>query len=275
MKADLHTHSTASDGLHKPSENIKMAKEVGLAALGITDHDSVGGIDEAVEMANQIGIEAIPGIEISTVENNQDIHVLGYFINHKDQQFLKTLDELQAVRKKRNEMMLEKLNELGIEITMAEVKAKIRREGANVGRPHIAEVLIDKGIVKTMEKAFDIYLGRDGKAYVNPVRITPEEGIDIIKAAGGVPILAHPGVYDDDVMVARLIKYGLAGIEAFHPDHDSWGERKYRDMAERHGVLATAGSDFHGSRAGVMFHAPIGSKKVDYSIVQKLKELAK
>ncbi|WP_342668065.1 PHP domain-containing protein [Vulcanibacillus modesticaldus] len=274
MKADLHTHSTASDGLHEPSENVKFAKKVGLAAIGITDHDSVSGIDEAIEIANQLGIEVVPGIEMSTVEKGQDIHILGYFVNYKDKEFLRSLDELLKVRERRNEMMVEKLNELGIDITIKEVVAKVRRKGAKPGRPHIGEVLLDKGIVSTMEEAFDLYLGKKGKAFVNPIRISPEEGIEIIKKAGGVPVLAHPGVYDDDEMVIRLIKYGLGGIEAYHPDHDQAGERKYQEMAERYRILATAGSDFHGTRGKTTFHAPIGTKTVSYHIVEKLKSLA-
>jgi len=274
LRADLHTHSTASDGLNEPADIVRQAKQVGLRAISLTDHDAVLGLDEAIEAGEKLGIEVIPGIEISTLENGQDVHVLGYFINHKDKDFLHNLEELQRVRDSRNEMMIAKLNELGIEITLAEVTKKLRRDSTNIGRPHIGEVLLEKGVVKTMEEAFDKYLGKNGKAYINPVRISPEEGIDLIKKAGGVPVLAHPGVYDDDVMVARLIKYGLAGIEAFHPDHDSYGERKYRDMAERYGVLATGGSDFHGSRGGAMFHAPIGKKTVLYEVVKKLKQQA-
>lgn len=274
LRVDLHTHSTASDGLNEPAEIVKQAKHVGLKAVSLTDHDAVLGIDEAVEAGNRLDIEVIPGIEISTLENGQDVHVLGYFINYKDREFLQALEELQRVRDSRNEMMIAKLNDLGIEITIDEVMTKLRRDSANIGRPHIGEVLLDKGIVKTMEEAFDKYLGKNGRAYVNPVRISPEDGIDLIKKAGGVPVLAHPGVYDDDMMVARLIKYGLVGIEAFHPDHNPSGERKYRDMAERYGVLATGGSDFHGSRGGAMFHAPIGKKTVLYEIVEKLKQHA-
>ncbi|GBF11114.1 PHP domain-containing protein [Tepidibacillus infernus] len=273
MRADLHSHSTASDGLNAPADNVKLAKEAGLAALGVTDHDSVSGIDEAIEMAEKIGIEVVPGIEMSTVEKGQDIHVLGYFIRYQDKEFLNTLDELQKARDKRNEMIIVKLNELGIQITLDEVKKKIRREGANVGRPHIAEVLIEKKVVDTMEEAFDLYLGKKGKAYVNPIRISPEEGIDIIKKAGGVPVLAHPGLYDDDEMVVRLIKYGLKGIEAFHPDHDEEAEKRYQEMGETYGIIVTAGSDFHGSRNGEMFHAPIGTKMVPYQVVERLKNL--
>lgn len=272
LRADLHTHSTASDGLSEPAEIVRQAKQVGLSAVSLTDHDAVLGIDEAVNAGEKLDIEVIPGIEISTLENGQDVHILGYFINHKNKEFLHALEELQKVRDRRNEMMISKLNDLGIEITLDEVTIKLRRDGANIGRPHIGEVLLDKGVVKSMEEAFDKYLGKNGKAYINPVRISPEEGIDLIRKAGGVPVLAHPGVYDDDVMVARLIKYGLVGIEAFHPDHDSHRERKYRGMAERYGVLATGGSDFHGSRSGVMFHAPIGKKTVLYEVVEKLKQ---
>jgi len=274
LKADLHTHSTASDGLNTPTENIILAKKAGLFALGITDHDSIAGIDEAIKAGLEQKVEAIPGIEMSTVDKGQDVHMLGYFLNYQDKEFIRTLTELTRVRERRNEMMIERLNEIGIPITIQEVTAKLRREGAHVGRPHIAEVLIDKGIIKTMEEAFDLYLGREGKAYVNPPRILPEESIEIIKQAGGVPILAHPGVYDDDELVVRLIKNGLAGIEAFHPDHNQAGEKKYFDMANRYGIIATAGSDFHGSRGEEIFHALIGTKTVNMTIVEEIRDLA-
>jgi len=273
LKVDLHSHSTASDGLNAPADNIRLAKEAGIVALGITDHDSISGIKEALLMGKELGVEAIPGIEMSTVENGQDVHVLGYFIDYTNPLFLKQLVELQSVRANRNKMMITKLNELGIDITMEEVQKRIRREGANVGRPHIGEVLIEKGAVKTMEEAFDRYLGKRGKAFVNPNRISPEEGIDIIKQAGGVPVLAHPGLYGDDEMVVRLIKYGLKGIEAFHPDHDENAEKKYKQMGEQYGILVTAGSDFHGSRNEEVFHAPIGTKTVDYEIIEKMKSM--
>jgi len=273
LKADLHTHTTASDGLNTPAENVRLAKEAGLTAIGITDHDTVSGIDEALEAAEHYGIEVVPGVEISTKEKGQDVHILGYFVQHHDRQFVQRLDELQQVRSKRNQLMLAKLNELGIDITMDEVKAKLRRDDANVGRPHIGEVLIDKGIVKTIEEAFDTYLGKHGKAYINPRRITPEEGIDLIKAAGGIPVMAHPGLYDDDEMVIRLIDYGLVGLEVYHPDHSDEKERKYQQLVNDYGMLATAGSDFHGSRNGKLFHAPIGGKTVSYDVVERLKEM--
>ena len=274
MKADLHTHSNFSDGVNDPSENVKFAKKIGLTALGITDHDSVLGIEEAIITAEKLGIEIVPGIEISTAHTGQEIHILGYYINYKDKKFLHKLDELQKVRAKRNEMMIAKLNELGIEITISEVVTKIRKVEANIGRPHIGEVLIDKGVVKTMKQAFKQYLGKHGKAYINLIRITPEQGIDIIKDAGGVAVLAHPGIYDNDEVVVRLLKYGLVGIEVYHPDHDQNDKYKYQQIANSYQVLATGGSDFHGVRKGEMFHSPIGSNSVSYEVVRKLKELS-
>lgn len=275
MRADLHTHSTASDGLNDPAEIIRLAKKAGLAAVSLTDHDAILGIDEALGAGRNLNIEVIPGIEISTIEKGQDVHILGYFINHRDKVFVQEIDNLQKVRDQRNEMLIQRLNELGIKITLNEVLNKLRRDDANIGRPHIGEVLIDKGVINTMEEAFDKYLGKHGSAYVNPVRISPNEGIELIKKAGGVPILAHPVVYDDDDMVISLIKSGLVGIEVFHPDHDKKREKKYKDMAEYYGILATGGSDFHGSRGGAMFHAPIGTKTVSYEIVEALKRFAK
>ncbi len=276
MKADLHSHSTASDGVHTPTETVKMAKEAGLRAFAITDHDTVGGVEEGLRTGREIGIEVIPGIEMSSLANGQDIHVLGYYVNHTDPTFLQKLKELRETRGSRNRMMVEKLRELGIDITIEEVKA--RKEGMdnqNVGRPHIAEVLIAKGVVQSMNEAFDKYLGKDGQAYCNPERIPPEKAIDLIIEAGGVPVLAHPGLYEDDALVERIIQQGLIGIEVYHPDHDELAELRYLKLAEKYQLLVTAGSDFHGSRNGSMYHAPIGTSTIDPSVIDKLKDKAK
>ncbi|GAB7387482.1 PHP domain-containing protein [Bacillaceae bacterium] len=275
MFADLHTHTTASDGTRRPRENVRLAKAAGLRAVAITDHDTVGGIAEALAAGRETGIEVVPGIEISTLHEGQDVHVLGYYVDFRDERFLERLSELRGTRDLRNRMMVEKLRELGIEITLDEVYARRREERGNVGRPHIAEVLVEKGIVGSLEEAFDVYLGKGGKAYVTPPRIAPQEAIDLIRQAGGVPVLAHPGVYGDDGMVEKLIRYGLAGIEVFHPDHDEEDEARYRRMAERYGILLTAGSDFHGEREGKIFHAPVGTKKVPFETVARLKALAR
>ncbi len=275
MRADLHTHTTLSDGLNEPSIIVKMAKKVGLAALAITDHDSILGIDEAILTAKEIGgIEVIPGIEISTTENGKDIHILGYFIDYTDKLFLQKISELQEVRNKRNDIMICRLNDLGVKITMTEVIAKVRRHETNIGRPHIAEVLIEKGIVKTMKEAFDYYLGKNGRAYINTIRISPDEGIEIINKAGGVAVIAHPGIYNNDQMITRLINCGLAGIEVYHPDHGRFNEKKYLQITKEYNMLATGGSDYHGERGGETFHSPIGYKSIPYDVVKNLKELS-
>jgi len=147
-------------------------------------------------------------------------------------------------------------------------------EGGNIGRPHIAEVLIEKGIVKSMDEAFQLYLGRAGKAYANPPRIPPEEAILLIKEAGGVPVLAHPGLYDNDSLVRRLIQNGLVGIEAYHTDHSDEQEVYFQELADQFGLIKTAGSDFHGERNGVIFHGDLGTRSTTYETVIQLKEAA-
>ncbi|RXT14963.1 PHP domain-containing protein [Ammoniphilus sp. CFH 90114] len=271
---DLHSHTTASDGTYEPHQSIRRAKEKGLRALAITDHDTVAGIKEALEASERYGVEVVPGIEISTVDQGQDIHVLGYYINYQDPLFLSRLESLRNVRDKRNEMIIENLQHLGIDITLEEVSSRRKMDEGNIGRPHIAEVLMGKGIVSSMEEAFREYLGKTGKAYANPPRITPEDAVDWIKEAGGVPVLAHPGLYGDDNLVHRLIGYGIEGIEAYHTDHSPEQESRYSLWAKQHGLIETAGSDFHGERNGVIFHGDLGTRRTSYETVEKLKSKA-
>jgi len=275
---DLHSHTTASDGVHAPSESVKLAAQVGLSALAITDHDTVAGIEEAMEAGKKLGIEIVPGVEVSTVANGQDIHILGYYIDYRDKLFLQRLKQLRDTRDRRNEMMIEKLQQLGLDVTLAEViehagkadPSKDQEKGETIGRPHIAAVLLAKGYVSSVSEAFDKYLGRDGKAYVNPPRITPFQAVDWIREAGGTPVIAHPGLYHDDELVEQIIKYGVDGIEAYHSDHTAEDESRYAAMAARHGLIATAGSDFHGERGGELFHAYIGDRKTGIDILKQL-----
>lgn len=276
--ADLHTHTRASDGTEPPAANVRLAFEAGLAAVAITDHDTVAGMEEALEEGRKLGMEVVPGVELSTVSGGQDIHVLGYFIRTDDEMFLERLDRLRRVRDLRNDMMLEKLRGLGVDITMDEVLSQRNREHRSdetVGRPHIAEVLIRKGYAGSLEEAFAKYLGKNGAAYVNPPRIGPEEAIRWIHEAGGAAVLAHPGLYQDDRLVEELIQSGLDGIEADHSDHSPEDAEKYRALAERYGLLATAGSDFHGMRGGQVFHAPLGSRKTDVQVVERLRQVSR
>lgn len=271
-KADLHTHTTASDGLYSPVELVRAAQRAGLAAVAVTDHDTMAGVAEAKKEGAKWGIDVISGVEISSLAEGKEIHVLGYFPGEMDPGFVDKLRSLRDVRRKRNEMILEKLRELGISIQMEEVMAK-RREGspeANVGRPHIAEVLVDKGVVSTIDEAFERFLGKDGAAYCTPRRISPMEAIRWISEAGGIPVLAHPGIYEDDELVETLIQGGLAGLEVYHPDHNREMEQRYEALAKKHRLIVTGGSDFHGERHGIPYHGPLGSRTVGMDRVEAL-----
>lgn len=273
VKIDLHSHTTASDGRTTPTESVHLAAKKGLHALAITDHDSVSGIAEALEAAQGLGVEIVPGIEVSTGIEGQDIHVLGYYLDYESESLQLDLALLRDTRNKRNELMIAKLNELGIEITYEEVAAKQLTKDGNIGRPHIAEVLIDKQVVSSMEEAFAKYLGKHGQAYINPPRILPQEGVELILKYGGIPVLAHPGLYDHDDLIPSLVEIGLKGIEVFHPDHTDKDKEKYLRLAERYGLIVTGGSDYHGERNGIVFHADLGSQTVPPEALVQLKEL--
>jgi predicted metal-dependent phosphoesterase TrpH len=271
---DLHTHTTASDGVCTPSENVRLAHKAGLVGIAITDHDTVSGLDEARLEGEQVGVEVVPGVEISTVDRGIDVHILGYYMNDKDALFNERLSQLRDTRNIRNNLILDRLNELGIRITMKEVVDHLVEQKSvdqTLGRPHIADVLVARGVVKTVAEAFELYLGVGGAAYVNPPRIVPSEAISWIREAGGKAVLAHPGLYNNEELVEAIIRDGIDGIEAFHSDHNEEQQRYYNDLGNRYGLIVTAGSDFHGTKDGVTFHGAIGSKCVDASILYLLK----
>lgn len=272
MLADLHTHTTASDGTNEPSRNIRLAKEAGLGAVAITDHDTVAGIPEALEAGRKLGVVVVPGVEISTVANQQDIHVLGYYMNIEDSVFVQRLEELRRTRDRRNALIIERLRELGMFVSLQEVvdAANKNSAGETIGRPHIAAVLIAKGYVRSMREAFDLYLGKTGSAYANPPRIRPEEAVDWIHEAGGTAVIAHPGLYGDDPLIEQLIDKGIDGIEAHHSDHTPEDERRYAELCRRHHLIITAGSDFHGEKDGAVFHGSIGTRTVDMKVLHDL-----
>lgn len=264
---DMHVHSTASDGQLTPTEVVRLAASLGLAGVAITDHDTVAGIKEAAIAAQQEGIVLLPGIEISTVAKEQDIHVLGYFTNNEDSIWLQRVTSLGATRDARNQMLIAKLQELGIAITLQEVvtAAGDKQEGS-VGRPHFAQVLMDKGYVANKQEAFDKYLGEQGEAFVQPARIHPIEAYQWIKEAGGVCVLAHPGIYHNNELVRELLEAGVDGVEVNHSDHTTDQIQLYKKWADELDLIETAGSDFHGiDEQGVHFHGQLGAvhKKLD------------
>ena len=274
QRADLHTHTVASDGTCTPTENVRYAKEAGLAAVAITDHDTVAGIAEAMKAGEEIGMEVIPGVEISTVANGQDIHVLGYFVPYEDTQFDDELSKLRDTRHERNKLLIARLQELGIAITLEKVYARKSGTDKNIGRPHIAEELMELGVVSSMQEAFDKYLGKGAAAYVNPPRISPLEAIKLIKRFGGAAVLAHPGLYDDDDLVEEIIVCGLDGIEVFHPDNSEEQRKHYLTLASDYGLVVTGGSDFHGWRGEEPYHSMLGSSTADLDALNQLRKIA-
>jgi hypothetical protein len=276
-QADLHTHSLASDGTQAASDNVRQARELGLAAIAVTDHDTTAGLAEALEEGQRQKMEVVPGVEISTVADNQDIHVLGYYVGFRLPSFQSRLQGLRDTRDRRNDMIIDKLRKLGMDVSMQEVIDRLERPlrvGETIGRPHIASLLLGKGYVASIKEAFDRYLGTGRAAFVNPPRIAPHEAIEWIRESGGCAVLAHPGLYGNDELVKDLIAQGLDGIEAYHSDHTLEQEKHYADLAVKHRLIVTGGSDFHGERGGAEYHGPIGNRTVDYACVLQLKQLS-
>ncbi|MCC6423879.1 MAG: PHP domain-containing protein [Phycisphaerales bacterium] len=256
---DLHCHSTASDGTLPPAEVVRLARESGLSALALTDHDTVGGIAEAQAEALSLGIDFLAGIEISAeFPHPGTLHILGYGVDPRSQELGSLMRTLLEGRDNRNPKIVEKLRALGVAITMAEVEHEARADTADlknkpIGRPHIAAILVRKGYVSSIKQAFDKYLAPGGLAYFDKERLTPRQAIERIAQAGGVAVLAHPVQLrtGNDAQLERVVKdlvdLGLEGIEVIHSDHDESTVDKYTHLADRFGLLKTGGSDFHGS----------------------------
>ncbi len=244
-RADLHVHTTFSDGLLSPSAVVERAAAAGLAAIAITDHDAAGGIPEALQRGKELTIEVIPGVEISAGLEGQEIHVLGYFIDHEDPELNAWLERFQAVRVDRLDRMLERLASLGIHLERDYVIA-LGGPGA-VGRPHVAKALVQYGYVGSEAEAFETLIGDGCPAYVGRERVSPEEAIRIITRSGGVAGWAHPAIEGHDEWLAHFVEAGLHAIEVVHPEHSREDVERYCRLAQRYGLVPTGGSDFHGN----------------------------
>lgn len=248
-RVDLHTHTTASDGTLAPRELVRKAVEHGVRVLAVTDHDSTDGLAEArAEAARHPGIEIVPGLEINCDVEGAEIHVLGYFVDDEASWFQEFLRGQRTERVARIHRIAERLAELGLPIDPDEVLA-LAGHGA-AGRPHVAQVMVRRGYVKSVREAFDKYLRTNGPAAVPRRRLTPEEAVAVIRRAGGVPVLAHPGLADRDAMIPDLVSAGLMGIEAYYPEHSAAQTRAYLATCRERGLVATGGSDFHGPGSG-------------------------
>jgi hypothetical protein len=250
---DLHSHTTASDGTLAPRELVRLAARHGVRVLAVTDHDSTGGIREAIDEARSLTpLEIVPGLEINCEVPGAEIHVLGYCVDWEAPWFQEFLGAQRVERRQRIYRIAERLAELGMPIEPDAVFALVKEGSA--GRPHVAQVMVDRGYVKSIREAFDRYLSLNGPANVPRRRLAPVEAVRIIRRARGVPVLAHPGLANRDELIPELVAAGLLGIEAFYPEHSSGQITMYREMCARLGLVATGGSDFHGPRVGGVKH---------------------
>jgi 3',5'-nucleoside bisphosphate phosphatase len=274
--ADLHVHTTCSDGTYSPSEVVELARAKGLKGIAITDHDTIDGMCEALEEGNKSGIEVIPGVEMSVRYKNGEIHILGYDIDPKNQSLVSQLTQLKQSREERNPEIVERLRSFGFDLEYREVKAIAGQ--ATVGRPHIAQVLMKKGYVANIAEAFELYLKEGAPAFVPRTTLEPEKAIGLILGAGGIPVLAHPfringGLEATEMLLSNLVQSGLVGIETFYSTHDSSEVELCTKLARRFGLLMTGGSDFHGeNKPGIELGSGRGNLRVPYDLVKEMRE---
>lgn len=267
LKVDLHLHTTASDGAYSPREIVHLARKKGISALAVTDHDTITGLIEAEKECRKYNIDFFPGIEFSTYFEKYELHILGYNINGNNEKLQEMLRQLQESRKTRIEKMVSKLSAQGFPIEISDVRRKSLHQ--NLGRPHIALILKEQGIVQSIEEAFTNYLNPGCPAYVPRYRLSSLAAIQLVQEAGGVSVLAHPGIHCPDKILPVLIEKGLQGIEVFHPKHSLERENYYLQVAQENKLIITGGSDFHGHEEKDFVH--LGEIKVPFSSIKKLK----
>ena len=272
MKADLHVHTTAADGILSPAEVVELAVEVGLDVIAITDHDTVSGIAAALAAARTIpSITVIPGIEISTDVPSGEVHVLGYFIDFTNPELSTALEKLRGSRQARALKMVEKLRTLGMDIEWEQVQEIAK--GDSIGRPHIAQALLARGYIDSMKVAFDKYIGRNGPAYVEREKLTPVEAVKLINGGCGLSVLAHPADIDGlEGHVSELKATGLVGIEVYYDGYTSDKIDRLLAVAEKYGLVTTGGSDYHGP--GSSCESVIGEALAPAAAVDELFALA-
>ncbi len=273
---DLHVHTTMSDGTCSPSEVVSIARDKNLEAIAITDHDTVSGVDEAIEAGHKCGLEIIPGVEISGASDHGILHVLGYFIDYKNPSLLEQLDYLRKKRKERILEILGKLLENNVFISEADVERE--SNGGSPGRPHLANLMYVNGYVKSRQDAFDKYLRKGARAYVPKVKLEASKAIKLINDAGGIAAIAHPhslNIQDHDKLlevIRFLVDMGMKAIEAYYPAHTPEQTEMFLSIAGKLNLIVTGGTDFHGAnKPGIELGVFPGVDHIPYSVVTNIK----
>jgi predicted metal-dependent phosphoesterase TrpH len=258
-RADLHLHTTHSDGALTPEQLVAKAREAGLATIAITDHDNVAALDEAMAYGNRVGVEVVPGLELSVSLGEKDIHLLAYLFDHKNPTLLDYMTFFRRERLKRAERIVEKLNKINVPL---ELDSVLEQAGiGSVGRPHIANAMIELGVIGSYHEAFSKYIGVGGPAYEKKYQVSPQEAIQMVSKAGGLTFLAHPGKYTTEAEILELINAGLDGIEVVHPSHDEQRRQFYRSVV---------GSDYHGGKKNDEYS--FGTFWVPVSVVEAMRK---
>lgn len=266
--ADLHLHSICSDGLRPPAQVAEEAYRAGLQAMSLTDHDTVDGVAEAMAAGQRLGLEVVPGTELSAHVREREVHILGYCFDWQDAHLNATLDQVHKRRYERGIAIVQRLNALGLKVTLEEVLNHAK--GSPLGRPHIAAAMVDLGLVASKDEAFSRYIGDRGPAFW-PKPYTAAAGvIDLVHRAGGVAVLAHPGMSFPEPVLAELVTSGLDGIEVFHPAHLPSQIEHYMHLASRYDLLVTGGSDSHGDPDGTR----IGEYGIGYEAIEAMRKRA-
>jgi predicted metal-dependent phosphoesterase TrpH len=265
--ADLHVHTACSDGTLTPEQLVKEALARGLSALAIVDHDTTEALGVAIAAAGGTGLEVIPGIELTAQHENQEIHILGYFLDYHNNELLEKLKSVRLNRIQRVYQIVKNLDELGVKLnpeTVFSISGK-----ATVGRMHIARALVKEGLVGSTAEAFRKYIGDKSPAYVLGFRLSVPEAIQLIQRAGGVAVLAHPYILHNDALITEFAGYGLQGLEVHYPEHSQSMVNFYLDLAKKLNLLVTGGTDFHGS---VKPEIKLGMIKIPLELVEKLRQ---
>jgi predicted metal-dependent phosphoesterase TrpH len=272
---DLHTHSNASDGQLSPAEVVRLAAQAGLAAVALTDHDTLDGLEEALQAGLELGIEVIPGCELSVVDSGRELHILGLWVRPGAKELETALASLRESRDDRNKLIVEKLTHMGIPIEYDEV---LELAQGTVGRPHIAQILVERGIVRDFDAAFKQYLGRHGRAFAPKRELSLATAVDVLKAEGATVALAHPYLLGEngrsmENLVQRYAGLGVNAIEAYYTDHSQIKTREYLELARRLDLGVCGGSDFHGAiKPGIRIGVGKGKLAVPEAVLDDLKE---